>query len=248
MALLEGKVALITGGAGGLGLAVARRFLAEGARVAILDRASWTGGDEVLAIRGDVTQFDDNRRAVEATVERFGALDVFVGNAGIYDNRASLDEIPAERLGAAFDELFAVDVKGYVLGAKAALSELRKRRGCILFTASVSSFHPGFGGVLYITAKHAIVGLTRQLALELAPEVRVNAVAPGYIATGLRGLATLEHPDRRGAPPPVERFPLGFLPDADDYAGLYAGLASESQSRLVTGHVLLADAATSLRR
>jgi NAD(P)-dependent dehydrogenase (short-subunit alcohol dehydrogenase family) len=246
--LLEGKTALVTGGASGLGHAIVRRFLAEGANVALLDRRTGGHDPEVLALAGDVTRMEDNLRAVDATVERFGGLDVFVGNAGVYDNRASLSEIPAERLSAAFDELFAVDVKGYVLGAKAALPQLRKRRGSILFSASVSSFHPGFGGVLYITAKHAIVGLTRQLAFELAPDVRVNAVAPGYISTGLRGLESLGHPAERGAPPPLERFPLGFVPSADDYAGLYAGLASDSQSRLVTGHVLLADAATSLQR
>jgi NAD(P)-dependent dehydrogenase (short-subunit alcohol dehydrogenase family) len=256
MGLLDGRAAVITGGASGLGRAIVRRFIAEGARVAILDRnaaalaeTAAEFGSDLVTVRGDVTQLADNQRAVAAAVERFGGVDVFVGNAGLYDDKATLDDIPGERLGAAFDELFAVNVKGYLLGAKAALEPLRERRGSLIFTASISSFYPGFGGVLYITAKHAVAGLTKQLALELAPQVRVNAVAPGYIDTPLRGLDALGQSDReRPAPPPPERFPMGFVPQPEDYAGLYVSLASDAHGRMVTGQILLADGAASIVR
>ncbi len=256
MSLLDGRVAVITGGASGLGRAIARRYITEGAQVAILDRnaaalsdATAEFGAGIIAQCGDVTRLADNEQVVAAAVERFGFVDVFVGNAGVYDDKASLADIPGERLSSAFDELFGVDVKGYLLGAKAALAQLRERRGSLIFTASISSFYPGFGGVLYITAKHAVAGLTKQLALELAPHVRVNAVAPGYIDTGLRGLDALGQTAReRPAPPAAERFPLGFVPQPEDYAGLYVSLASDAHGRMVTGQILLADGAASIVR
>jgi NAD(P)-dependent dehydrogenase (short-subunit alcohol dehydrogenase family) len=252
---LAGKVALITGGASGLGLAVLRRFLAAGARCAILDRSA-AGlravhdefGGAVPAIEGDVTSYADNARAVEQTVAAHGKLDILIGNAGIFDNYATLATLPEDKIEAAFDELFGIDVKGYLLAAKAALGELKRNRGNIVFTASISSFRPAFGGVLYIPAKHAVAGLTRRLALELAPEVRVNAVAPGYVATNLAGLSSVgqERKDP-AAPPPLERFPLRFHPTPDDYTGFYLMLASP-EARAMTGQVLLADCGAALMR
>jgi 2,3-dihydroxy-2,3-dihydrophenylpropionate dehydrogenase len=256
MGLLDGRVAVVTGGAAGLGRAIAARFIAEGARVAIFDRnaaaldeATAAFGANSVGIRGDVSVYADNERAIDAAVQRFGSVDIFVGNAGVYDGRAALADIPGERLGAAFDELFAVDVKGYLLGARAALEQLRLHRGSLIFTASISSYHPGFGGILYITAKHAVVGLTKQLALELAPHVRVNAVAPAYVDTALAGLDALGQGGRkRRGPPTADTFPLGFVPQPDDYAGLYVSLASDAHGRMVTGQVLLADGAASIIR
>jgi NAD(P)-dependent dehydrogenase (short-subunit alcohol dehydrogenase family) len=248
------KNVLVTGGASGLGLAVARRFLDEGAAVAIFDRspdalarAAREFGASCIAIQGDATSYADNVRAVDNTVEAFGGLDVFVANAGIFDGHMSLDNIPAEKLAAACDEILGVDVKGYILGAKAALPHVRARGGSIIFTASVSSFHPAFGGTLYITAKHAVMGLTKRLALELAPDVRVNAVGPGYISTNLGGVGALGQPVANvSTPPPVERFPNGRLPQPEDYAGLYTFLASDD-ARMVTGVTLLADSGSSIR-
>jgi len=169
---------------------------------------------------------------------------VFVGNAGIYDDRVSLHELPGEKIGAAFDELFGVDVKGYIVGAKACLPELEKTEGCIIFTASISGLFAGYGGVLYVPAKHAIVGLTRQLALELAPTIRVNAVAPGGIATNLQGLTTLS---QGVAPPPGQPERPRALRDPADYTGTYVLLASAEQGGVLTGTVLLADSGGSLR-
>jgi NAD(P)-dependent dehydrogenase (short-subunit alcohol dehydrogenase family) len=250
----SGKSVLVTGGASGLGLAVARRFVDAGAAVTIFDRSGDTLeraaadlGAGIITIHGDATSYEDNVRAVDAAVATFGGLDVFVANAGIFDGHVSLENIPAEQLAAACDEILGVDVKGYILGAKAALPHLRSRGGSLIFTASVSSFHPAFGGTLYITAKHAVMGLTKRLALELAPDVRVNAVGPGYIATNLGGVSVLGQPVANvSAPPPADRFPHGRLPRPEDYAGLYTFLASDD-ARTITGVTLLADSGASIR-
>jgi 2,3-dihydroxy-2,3-dihydrophenylpropionate dehydrogenase len=250
----SGRSVLVTGGASGLGLAVARRFLDEGASVTIFDRSSRALeraavelGAGIVAIQGDATSYEDNARAVEAAVASFGGVDVLVGNAGIFDGGVSLEDIASEDLAAACDELLGIDVKGYVLGAKAVLPHIRARGGSMIFTASVSSFHPAFGGTLYITAKHAVMGLTKRLALELAPDVRVNAVGPGFIATNLGGVRALGQPIANlSEPPPADRFPRGRVPQPEDYAGLYTFLASDD-ARTVTGVTLLADSGSSIR-
>jgi NAD(P)-dependent dehydrogenase (short-subunit alcohol dehydrogenase family) len=257
MGRLDGKVALITGAGSGLGLAVARRFLLEGARIGVLeiakeradriaDELAGAGTAPVSVTVGDVTSMSDNQRAVAATEGSFGRLDVFVGNAGIYDGRIPLEHLPADRLSDAFDELFGINVKGYALGARAAIPALRRAGGgSIVFTGSVSSFHAGFGGALYIAAKHAIAGLTRQLALELAPSIRVNAVAPGFTPTNLAGLSD-PGVTARVAKPGADALPLARIAGADDYAGLYVLLAGDESASTMTGSVLEADGGISL--
>src|SRR3989442_11787589 len=153
-------------------------------------------GKAVVAIAGDVALLGDNKRAVAETVNAFGHLDIFVGNAGVFDRSLPLAEIPDEPLSAACDELFGVNVKGCILGAKATLPELQKTQGCMVFTASVAGFNSGGGGTLYTASKHAVVGLIRQLAVEVGPRIRVNGVAPGGTRTDLRGLAVLGQDDR----------------------------------------------------
>ena len=105
----------------------------------------------------------------------------------MFDYGAGLLDTPVEALERAFDELFALNVKACLLGAKAAAPALTESRGSLLMTASMSSTHAGVGGVVYTASKHAVVGLVRQLAYELAPAVRVNGVAPGFMATDIRG-------------------------------------------------------------
>jgi NAD(P)-dependent dehydrogenase (short-subunit alcohol dehydrogenase family) len=177
---------------------VAERFIDEGARVGVLERFPDRVkslhddlGDALVAVRGDVTSLADNRRAIQETVKAFGKLDIFVGNAGVSDAGVRFANFPDEMLGSAFDEQFGVNVKGYILGAKAALPELLKTEGCMVFTASVASFGSGGGGTLYTASKHAVLGMIRQLASELTPQIRVNGVAPGGTKTGLMGLAAM---------------------------------------------------------
>jgi len=253
MGKLTDKVALVTGGGTGLGRAIVKRFIAEGAKVGVLERVaehatslSHEFGEAVCVTEGDVRSYQDNQLAVDAVLKQFGRLDVFVGNAGIYDNRKRLSDFEPEDLSKGFDELYGINVKGYLLGVRASLAALRKTRGAVVLTASVSSQTAGFGGVLYISSKHAIVGVTRQLALELSPEVRVNAVAPGYIPTDLRGMDSLSQ-GPTGLSRDASELPLHLLPTADAYASYYVLLASEESRATATGTILLADGGVSLR-
>ncbi len=259
MGWLEGKVALVTGGASGLGRAIVERFCEEGARVAILDRSRERSEElarrlspNVAATIGDVTILSDNQRAVAETVKRFGRLDILIGNAGIWDFNMSLVDLPDARIGEGFDELFSVNVKGYLLGAKAAYRELAKTRGCIIYTVSNAGFYPCGGGPLYTASKHAVVGLIRQLAYELAPKIRVNGVAPGAIPTDLRGPHSLEMAERSISTLPmkemVERgLPLGKLPEPRDYTGSYVLLASAENSSTATGGVIICEGGMGIR-
>lgn len=245
---LQDKVALVTGAGSGIGRAVTEVFLQEGARVVGLDtRAEFTPNapGNYHHVVGDVTRREENRRAVEAACNRFGRLDILVANAGLYDDRARLAEMSPEALSNGFDRLFSVNVKGYLLGVHAALPELRASGGCVIFTSSISGRHAGFGGALYVAAKHAVNGLTRQLAFELAPEIRVNAVAPGYVETGLRAPSELAGPAT--PPPDPSGMLLGFTATPFDIAGAYVFLANAALSRNMTGAILDLDGGSALR-
>jgi NAD(P)-dependent dehydrogenase (short-subunit alcohol dehydrogenase family) len=260
MGWLDGQVALVTGGGSGIGRAVVARYIEEGARVAVMERVATRAddikrefGEAAIGIAGDVTSLADNKRAVAETVRAFGRLDVFVGNAGVFDVYEKIAEIDEEQLGRAFDELFAVNVKGCVFGVRAAFPELRKSAGCIVFTASVAGLNSGGGGALYTASKHAVVGLIRQLAIELGPEIRVNGVAPGGTMTDLRGLSTLGNDDRsQFADPTVANRlrasnPLHIALEPDDLAGAYVFLASRNSARGITGSIVTVDAGSTLR-
>jgi NAD(P)-dependent dehydrogenase (short-subunit alcohol dehydrogenase family) len=257
---LDGQVALVTGGGSGIGRAVVARFVAEGARVGVLDRVGGRVedlrrefGDTVVAITGDVTLLGDNKRAVAETTRAFGRLDIFVGNAGVFDSYQALAEFPEDSLSAAYDELFGVNVKGCFLGAKAVLPELMKTEGSMVFTASVAGSNSGGGGSLYTASKHAVVGLIRQLAIELGPRIRVNGVAPGGTMTDLRGLSTLrrEGHSHFSDPSTEERLraanPLQIALAPGDLAGAYVFLSSRTNARGITGTVLTVDAGATLR-
>ena len=260
MGLLDGQVALVTGGGSGIGRAVVARFIEEGAQVGVMERVATRAaqlrnefGEAVVGITGDVARLADNKRAVAATVHAFGQLDIFVGNAGVFDVYAKLTDLEEEKLSQAFDELFGVNVKGVIFGAKAALPELMKTKGCIVLTASVAGLNSGGGGALYTASKHAVVGLIRQLAVELGPDVRVNGVAPGGTMTDLRGLQSLGNDDRSSfaAPGMADRLrahnPLGIALEPGDIASAYVFLASPSTARGITGSILTVDAGGTLR-
>ncbi|CAJ1511190.1 3-(cis-5,6-dihydroxycyclohexa-1,3-dien-1-yl)propanoate dehydrogenase [[Mycobacterium] burgundiense] len=258
MTWLTGRVALITGGTAGIGRAVVERFLAEGACVGVLDRSvadlTSLGLDgSLVAVTGDVTSYADNARAVRETVDAFGRLDIFVGNAGIFDYFTPLVSFDGEDLSGAFDEIFAVNVKGYLLGARAAVSELLKSDApSIIFTVSNSGFYASSGGPLYTASKHAVVGVVRELAYELAPKIRVNGVAPGGTITGLRGIGDLGQGGTvlSSVPDIAEMMstnPLQFAQQPADHAGLYVLLASADNSRAVTGVVINSDGGLGVR-
>lgn len=257
---LQNSAVLITGGGSGLGRALVERFLSEGANVAVLEfsaeraaslRADF--GDAIEAVVGDVTRYADNARAVERTLARFGRLDTFIANAGIFDFFQALPQYDGDKLGAAFDELFAVNVKGGLLGARAALPELVKARGSIIFTISNAGFYPGGGGPIYTASKHALVGLVRQLAYELAPKVRVNGVAPGGMKTNLSGLQATgtgaqSLADVEGLDQMLRDItPLQISPKPEDYCGPYLLLASSTEAGPITGSIINTDGGLGVR-
>ncbi|MDR3498607.1 MAG: 3-(cis-5,6-dihydroxycyclohexa-1,3-dien-1-yl)propanoate dehydrogenase [Parvibaculum sp.] len=259
MAGLSGEVALVTGGASGLGRAIVSRFVEEGARVAVFDRSAdrlselkREFGDAVATHAGDVRSLADNKAAVAVALKQFGKLDCAIGNAGIWDYNMTLDDTPEDRLGDAFDELFGVNVKGYLLLAKAVLPALVRSRGALVYTVSNAGFDPAGGGPLYTASKHAVVGLIRQLAFEFAPSVRVNGVAPGPIGTDLRGPASLGLSETSIGSVHIEDmadklFPLARVPVPEEYAGSYVYYASRRDSAPATGGVLICETGIGVR-
>ena len=256
---LGGQVAIVTGGASGLGKAIVERFVREGARVAVLDRsedgcAELTSalGDSVHCVIGDVRSIADNHRLVEACVKRFGKLDCAVGNAGIWDYNATLARLPSDKLSDVFHELFDINVLGYMAIAKASLKPLVASHGSMIYTVSNAGFLSGGGGMLYTASKHAVVGMIRQLAWELAPHVRVNGVAPGAIATRLRGPETLDMHERvfpgDAMSAAADSFvPIGHMPTAAEYAGAYVFFACREDNVPATGTILNHDGGFGVR-
>lgn len=179
-------------------------FRAEGARVAVLEKDRAKCADLAVALpdvpvtEGDATTREANEQAVAAAVAAFGGLDVLVSCVGVFDFYTGLADIDPDRLDEAFDEMYAVNVKAQMHAVRAALPHLRSARGNVVLTESTSAYYPGRGGALYVSSKFAVRGLVTTLAYELAPQVRVNGVAPGgTLNTDLRGLASLGMSGRR---------------------------------------------------
>lgn len=256
---VEGKVALVIGGGSGIGRAVVELFVQEGASVAVLERdegkcsALGALGPSVDTVPGDATRAADVERAASRAVERFGRLDTLLTFIGTHDHYAPLADLTPTVFDAAFDEMFDVNVRSVLLGVRASHDALRANRGSVVVTASSSSFFPGRGGILYVASKFALRGVIAQLAHELAPDIRVNGVAPGgTIDTDLRGLEALGQGQQRLADRPGRvdglkaRTPLGVALESADHAAAYLYLAS-SRSRGVTGEIIRSDGGLSVR-
>lgn len=238
------RVALVTGAASGIGAASARRFAAEGARVALcdVDEAGLAAvakeidptGERVLTARVDVAQMGEVQAFTEAAVARFMRLDVVMNNAGIGAFGRS-DEIDP----AVWHRTFAVDVHSVFYGTRAALPHLRRAGGgAIVNTASVSGLAGDYGLSAYNAAKGAVVNYTRAAALECARDgIRVNAVCPGPIETALAG-PLLRH--AKVAPAYERAIPMGRVGRAEEVAAAAAFLASDDAS-YITGSMLVVD-------
>lgn len=251
MGRLEGYRAVVTGAGSGIGRAVVRRFLAEGAKVVGVirserDRAGLEA-EGVLVVLGDVSHYETAERSVAAAVEAWGGLDVFVANAGLWDFHKRVEKQTPDQLRAGFEEMFGVNVLGTLYGARAALEELRKTNGSVIATGSNACFLAGGGGALYTASKFALRGLVMQLAKEFAPEVRVNAVAPGATNTGISGPSALAqqekamNSDAGRLHATAKYMPLGRVSSAEDHASIYVLLASRNESAYVTGATFLSD-------
>ena len=242
----DGKVLVVTGGGGGIGRAVAERFASEGARVALVDvddagleqsaSAVERAGGEALAIRADVTRGDEVRRYVEATLARFGAIDCFHNNAGILGDLAPLTDYAEET----FDRVIAVNLRGVWLGMKHVAPAMRTPGAAIVNTASIAGLMGSRHLVAYTASKHAVVGLTRTAALELAARgIRVNAICPAPIETNM--VKALE----AGAGPTARErltatLPLKRFGEPSEVAALVAFLCSP-EAAYITGGIYTVD-------
>jgi NAD(P)-dependent dehydrogenase (short-subunit alcohol dehydrogenase family) len=257
MGWLEGDVVVVTGGGSGLGAAVARRCVAEGAKVAVIDlmpekvaAMSEELGDDGIALEGDVRDWAALENAREKILERFGKVTSLIGTQGVWDGNLRFDTLGNDEIDKAFTEVFEINVKGYLTTARVFTDTLRENDGTIVMTLSNAAFAADGGGIFYTAAKHATVGMVRQLAFELAPEIRVNGVAPSSILeSDLRGPASLGLGGHSQTSRPAEVkiegakkfYPLQIFASADDYTSLYVLLASAKHARTMTGEVILAD-------
>jgi NAD(P)-dependent dehydrogenase (short-subunit alcohol dehydrogenase family) len=259
MGRLAGVVAIVTGAGGGIGRGIVRRYLSEGARVLAVDIDARLLDalarefeplleQQIVTLQADVASAQGNRQMVQTALDVFGRLDVFCANAGIYDQNVALTSLTLEALDKGFDELFAVNVKSVLFAARAAFDALAASKGTLIVTASFASASSSGGGALYTASKHAVVGLVRQLAYEFAPDIRVNAVAPGIAPTQLKGLNALGQQPKDSILPGAEKaIPLQAVPDAGAYGGLYALLACREDAGHITGSVFTADSGLAIR-
>src|SRR6202161_1598771 len=238
VSLLTGQTAVITGGAQGLGFAIAQRFVDEGARVVLGDvnleatqsAASRLGGDEgAIAARCDVTSGDDVDALIGAAVDRFGTLDIMINNAGITRD-ATMRKMTEEQ----FDQVIAVHLKGTWNGIRLAAAIMREnKRGAIVNMSSVSGKVGMIGQTNYSAAKAGIVGMTKAAAKELAYlGVRVNAIAPGLIRSAMTEAMPQRIWDQK-----VAEVPMGRAGEPAEVANVALFLASDLSSYM-TGTVL----------
>lgn len=250
---LQGKVALVTGGGTGIGAATARRFAASGAKVVVTGRrpepiaavAEEIGG---VALAGDVSDEAHCAALVATAVDTYGGLDILVANAGV-ELFGSAADVPLEQ----WREVLRVNLDGVLLTARAALVPMRARGGgSIVVLGSVASLFGVPNFVSYVTSKHAVIGLTRSLAIDYGPEgIRVNVVCPSFTRTemGDRALETLGGLVGLGLEDAAVRgtrdYPLRRPAQPEEVASVIEFLASEDAS-FVTGATIPVDGGASI--
>lgn len=239
---LDGRVALVTGGARGIGRSIAFRLAAEGAKVAIVDlmdagaetarEVEETTGNQAVFVKADISKEDEAKAAVAAAEEALGPIDILVNNAGITRDGLALTMSESD-----WDAVLTVNLKGSFLMSKAVLRGMVKRRsGSIISISSVVARRGNAGQINYSAAKAGLIGLTKSLAREVASRnVRVNAVAPGYIETEMT--AKLDEKARQAL---IGAIPLGRIGTPENVADAVAFLAGD-QSSFITGAVLAVD-------
>ena len=245
---LEDKVAVVTGGASGIGRGTARRFVAEGAMVVVADVQDGPGselvadlGDRALFHHTDVSIEDEVASVVDRAVTEFGQLDVMFNNAGIVGAVGPIASTPAE----AWDTTVAINLRGVFLGIKHAARVMTAQgSGSIISTSSTAGVLGGLGPHAYTAAKHAVIGLTKSVANELAQYgIRVNAISPGNTVTAMTAaVAARDHTDETEAARHIAAgSPLGYAGFPEDIANAALYLACD-ESRYVSGHTLVVDA------
>lgn len=240
--MFKDYVIIITGSSSGIGRACAVRFGSSGARVIVNYRANekdametvelvQSVGGEAIAVQGDVSKRADCEQLVEKTLETFGRIDILINNAGIHSEEP-LDKVAEDD----WENVMNVNVKSvYMMSVYAGRAMRQQGKGAIVNIASVAAEYPRPLNFIYAASKGAVAGLTRAFAISLAPEVRVNAVAPARIATKMSPLKDAEH---------LERIKQSNLRNRDgdpgDIANIVAFLAS-GEADWLTGETILAD-------
>lgn len=240
----ENRVALITGGNRGIGLATAQALAGEGARVVLFARDAAAGQTAASGIRdayflaGDVTRSADCQRAVAETVRLHGKLDLLVNCAGVIYRNRTVEQTGEEE----WDHTFDVNVKGVFLMCKYALPELRQTKGCIVNVSSYVGLVGFAGASAYAASKAAILNLTRSMALDHAAEgIRVNAVCPGSVETDMIYAAWQQFGDvERARRLWAEKHPLGRIAQPQEVARAILFLASD-EAGFITGAALPVD-------
>jgi NAD(P)-dependent dehydrogenase (short-subunit alcohol dehydrogenase family) len=253
--MTQQRLAVVTGAGSGLGRAIALKLAADGYCVAAIDLDEAAAHDTARQIgakaagyRADVSRAAEIDRAVTAAIAELGPLEVMVNNAGILDGYFDVDEMDE----ALWRKVIDIDLTSVFLGSKRALQEmLPRRRGCIVNMASVAGLNGTGGGAAYIAAKHGVVGLTRQMAVQYgARGIRANCVCPGPVATGLRAHSQeilgpgVPDMSARGVAVNDEMVralvPMGMRGTPEDIAEAVSFLASDA-SKYVNGHALVVD-------
>lgn len=245
---LAGKVAIITGAASGIGAASARRFAAEGARVALgdLNQAGLNdvgldiqrAGGEALTLETNVSEPAQVEQLVNAAVERFGRLDILFANAGVGGGGTVVD-IPLEDV----DRVLSVNLRGPLVCARYAIPHIAASGGgSVIFTASELALVGSLGNAAYCASKAGLIGMARAMALDHAPQgIRVNCVCPGAIDTPMLRHSIDSAPDPAADEADIiRRMPLGRIGRVEEIANAALFLASD-ESSFVTGTALVAD-------
>ncbi|MDN7242825.1 glucose 1-dehydrogenase [Planococcus sp. N028] len=237
MGRLQDKVAVITGGAGGIGKVTAKRFLEEGASVVLVDlfeealaEAKKELGDNVLTVQADVSKEEDVKNYVKKTMDTYGKIDIFFNNAGIEGKVAPITEQKVEDL----DKVLAVNVRGVFLGLQNVLPVMiSQKSGSIINTSSVAGLSGSPNVSPYIASKHAVVGLTKAAAVENAAYgIRVNSIHPSPVNT--RMMRSLEGGLKVDEATLAKSIPLGRYGESEDISNLVLFLASD-ESTFITG-------------
>jgi NAD(P)-dependent dehydrogenase (short-subunit alcohol dehydrogenase family) len=246
--LLENRVAVITGSANGMGKAMALRFAREGCDIAVVDlqldsankvvEEIKSGGGKAIAIRADISKSKEIKSMIEASIQTFGKIDILVNNAGAAGG-GSLEASDEDE----WDQVLALNLKGAFLACKAAVPHMKKQRyGKLIFVSSMGAVRPSVSVLAYHSAKAGIIGLTRNLAFELAPfNIYANCIVPGPIETPFwdplsKGMSA-EQKKTFFAALAKKEVPLGRMGTPEDIAGPALFFASELSS-YVTGQVM----------
>lgn len=245
---LEGRTAIVTGGAKGMGKACAEKFLHAGAAVMILDSDELAGNetagelaaryDQILFFRADISRAEEGLHAVDVTVAQFGGVDILVNNAGVQTFGG-----PVDTTEATWDRTMNINLKGHWLMSKFVIPEMLKRgRGAIINVSSVQGLASQKNVVAYATSKHAMIGLTRSMAVDLAASgIRVNCVCPGTVDTPMiRSIINLDNNPSHLEQMLNKMHPLGRMGNPSEIAEVVMFLASDRAS-FMTGSIVVVD-------